>query len=148
MKDGNMETTNNTDDPLATADRLDALGAHERREPGSDFESRIARATRPGVLAEVPAGRVRGWSPARWIALPAAAAIVIGVAGLWMKWSSPGSRTDAALRLVWDEHDVDDFLFVDGLGDPSVIEQDDGTEPTDDRPADELLYEVLEGGSS
>lgn len=148
MKDDKMESTHETQAVRETADRLDALGEHERREPGSDFESRIARATRPGVLAPTRTVPSRGWSPG-WVALPAAAAVVIGVVGLWMKWSAPGVPPDASVQLVWDENDVDDFLFVDGLGDLSVVEQDDGTDPTDeDRPADELLYDVFEGGSS
>ncbi len=132
---------------------LDALGEHERREPDAGFEQRIARETRPGVVGRVTPTRGNRWSPG-WVALPVAAALLLGVFGLWMQRSASAPPGGGSLRLVWDENDVDDLLFIDGLWDQSPITADmDETETAnentaDEQTADELLFDVLEGGST
>ncbi len=132
---------------------LDGLGERERREPDAGFERRIARATRPGVAGRVTPPRGRRRSPG-WLVLPAAAALLLGVFVVWVQRSGPTPAGGGIVQLVWDENDVDDFLFIDGLWDQSSIASGDGADAAtgrseaEEQPADELLYDVLEGGTT
>ncbi|USN98503.1 MAG: hypothetical protein H6810_10050 [Phycisphaeraceae bacterium] len=141
------------DDPelRSTVEGLDALALSERDEPDEGFESRIASATRPGVVGSVtPPTRRHPMST--WWAVPVAACVLVGVVGLWLARSSPPAAGPKTTSVAWSESDVDDLLFIDGLAQDQalVIDTSYTTDSADHQTADELLFDVLgnEGGAS